>query len=105
MNIQPAFAGYKINIIPASTPTTLEANIAAKLRIKPTPTVVKKFANGETYVNIQEDVRNQDVYIMPVASHSVNDNLMETYLKADAARRMGAHRVIAVLPNFPYGRR
>ncbi len=104
MNIQPAFAGYKINIIPASTPTTLEENIANQLKIKPTPTVVKKFANGETYVNIEKDVRNQDVYIMPVASHAVNDNLMETYLKADAARRMGAHRVIAVLPNFPYGR-
>lgn len=104
MYIQPTFAGHKINIIPASQPTTLEQNIAKELNIKPTPTVVKKFANGETYVNIKEDVRNQDVYIMPVASHTVNDNLMETYLKADAARRMGAHRVIAVLPNFPYGR-
>ncbi len=104
MNIQPTFTGYKINIIPASQPTTLEQSIAKQLNIKPTPTVVKKFANGETYVNIKEDVRNQDVYIMPSVGYAVNDHLMETYLKADAARRMGAHKVIAVLPNFPYGR-
>lgn len=104
MKIQPTFAGHTINIIPASRPTNLERNIATRLKIEPTPTDVKKFANGETYVNIKEDVRNNDVYIMPAIGNAVNDNLMETYLKADAARRMGAHRVIAILPNFPYGR-
>ena len=41
---------------------------------------------------------------MPTVGNAVNDNLMETYLKADAARRMGANRVVAILPNFPYGR-
>ena len=104
MKIQPTFAGHTINIIPASHPTNLEKNIAAKLNIEPIPTVVKKFANGETYVNIKQDVRNNDVYIMPSVGNAVNDNLMEMYLKADAARRMGAHKVIAILPNFPYGR-
>lgn len=104
MKIQPTFAGHTINIIPASRPASLERNIEKRLNIKPTPTDVKKFANGETYVNIKQDVRNNDVYIMPSMGTAVNDNLMETYLKADAARRMGAHRVIAVLPNFPYGR-
>ena len=55
-------------------------------------------------MNIQEDMRNQDVYIMPTTGNTVNDNLMETYLKADASRRMGANRVVAILPNFPYGK-
>ena len=93
-----------IKIIPSSKPTDLEKSIEITLGIKPSPTVVKKFANGETYVNIQEDMRNQDVYIMPTTGSTVNDNLMETYLKADASRRMGANRVVAILPNFPYGR-
>ena len=93
-----------IRIIPSSNPTDLEKSIEEKMSISPSPTIVKKFANGETYVNIKDNMRNKDVYIMPTTGTAVNDNLMETYLKADASRRMGANRVIAVLPNFPYGR-
>ena len=93
-----------VRIIPSSSQSDLEKSIEEKIQIPPTPTAVKRFANGETYVNIQGDMRNKDVYIMPTTGTTVNDNLMETYLKADAARRMGANRVVAVLPNFPYGR-
>ena len=100
----PLFASRTISIIPASQPTDLEKNIEKSLELEPVPTTVKKFANGETYVNIQKDVRNTDVYIMPSVGNNTNDNLMETYLKADAAKRMGAHRIIAILPNFPYAR-
>ena len=93
-----------IRIIPSSNPTDLEKSIEEKMNVSPSPTIIKKFANGETYVNIKDNMRNKDVYIMPTTGTTVNDNLMETYLKADASRRMGANRVIAVLPNFPYGR-
>ena len=93
-----------IRLIPSSVKTDLERSIEQKIEILPTPTVIKKFANGETYVNICEDMRNKDVYIMPTTGKAVNDNLMETYLKADAARRMGANKVVAIMPNFPYGR-
>lgn len=93
-----------IAIIPSSRPTKLEENIERKLKVNPTSTVVKKFANGETYVNIRDDVRNKDVYLMPTLGKEVNDNLMEMYLKADASKRMGANKVVAVLPNFPYSR-
>lgn len=93
-----------IRLIPASVRTELEKNIEKHLDILPTPTTIKKFANGETYVNICEDMRNKDVFIMPATGRAVNDNLMETFLKADAAKRMGANRVVAVMPNFPYGR-
>lgn len=109
--IEHSFGGFKhsmskedIRIIPASKKSNLEKSIVSKTGIFPTPTDVKKFANGETYVNIKGNMRNKDVYIMPVTGKSVNDNLMEVYLKADAARRMGANRVVAVMPNFPYGR-
>lgn len=93
-----------IRIIPSSIPTDLEISIEKHIGLDPVKTVVKKFANGETYVNILEDMRNKDAYLMPTTGTRINDNLMETYLKADAAKRMGANRVVAVLPNFPYGR-
>ena len=93
-----------IRIIPSSNPTDLEKSIEEKMGVSPSPTIVKKFANGETYVNIKDDMRNKDVYILAPTGTSVNDNLMETYLKADASKRMGANRVIAIMPNFPYGR-
>ena len=109
-NPRPTFGAKKImgkeaiRLIPSSVRTPLEENIANLIEILPTPTQVKKFANGETYVNIMGDMRNKDVYLMPTIGRAVNDNLMETYLKADAAKRMGANRVVAVMPNFPYGR-
>ena len=93
-----------IRLIPSSVKTPLEESIAKLMEMVPTPTIVKKFANGETYVNIMGDMRNKDVFLMPTIGRAVNDNLMETYLKADAAKRMGANRVVAVMPNFPYGR-
>lgn len=93
-----------IAILQASIPTDLEKSIESILNIMPTQATVKKFANGETYINILGDMRNKDVYIMPTTGNNVNDNMMEVFLKADASRRMGAHKIIAVLPNFPYGR-
>ena len=107
---QPTFGARNImgkeaiRLIPSSVANPLEENISKLIDIIPTPTIVKKFANGETYVNITADMRNKDVYLMPTIGRAVNDNLMETYLKADAAKRMGANRVVAVMPNFPYGR-
>ena len=99
-----AMSKKNIRIIPSSNPTDLEKSIEKEINIQPSPTVVKKFANGETYVNIKDNMRNKDVYIIGTTGNAVNDNLMETYLKADASRRMGASRIIAILPNFPYGR-
>ncbi len=94
----------KASIIPSSNPTDLELNIERNTGIAPVETVVKKFKNGETYVNITGNVSGKDVYIMPAGGNNVNDNLIETYLKADAAKRAGAGRVIAVLPSFDYAR-
>ena len=93
-----------MKLIPSSMPGSLEENIAKKLGIKPSSVDIKKFANGETYVNIIENMRNQDVFIMQTSGPHINDNLMETYLKADASKRMGANKVVAIMPSFPYAR-
>ena len=93
-----------LRFIPSSTGGDLEKSILQKLNIEAVPTTIKKFANGETYINILEDMRNKDVFIMQSTGRAINDNLMETYLKADASRRMGANKVVAIMPNFPYAR-
>lgn len=94
----------RICLIPSGKPTLLEKNIEDNLGVKASDTAIKKFRNGETYVNINDNVRGKDVYLMPASGENVNDNLMETYLKADAAKRAGAGRVIAIMPNFDYAR-
>ena len=94
----------KASIVPSSNPTDLEYQIEKNTGITPVKTVVKKFKNGETYVNISGNIRGKDVYIMPSSGDNVNDRLMETYLKADAAKRAGANKVIAVMPSFDYAR-
>ena len=67
-----------MKLIPSSNPGSLEENIAMKLHINPSKAIIKKFANGETYINILEDMRNKDVFIMQTSSPFINDNLMET---------------------------
>ena len=94
----------KARIIPSTRETNLSQGIMKNTGIAPTPTDIKKFKNGEIYVNIKGDVRGKDVYLMPSTGENVNDNLMETYLKADAAKRSGADKVIAILPSFDYAR-
>ena len=103
---KPSFTNRKafMKLIPSSFPGSLEKNISERLGIKPSETVVKKFANGETYVNILDEMRNKDVFVMQTSSTAANDNLMEVYLKADASKRMGANKVVAIMPNFPYAR-
>lgn len=66
----------------------MEKSIIKQIEIQATPVIVKKFANGETYINILDDMQNKNVYIMHAHGYSVNDNLMETYLKADACKCM-----------------
>ncbi len=94
----------QMKIIPSAKPNNLEKNIETELGIAPASTEIKKFKNGETYINIEENIRGKDVYLMPAQNENVNDNLIETYLKADAAKRSGAKKVIAILPNFDYAR-
>lgn len=94
----------QMRIVLSSSPSDLEKSIIAHLGIQPTLAITKKFANGETYINILDDMQNKDVFIMQTAGCSINDNLMEIYLKADACKLMGARKIIVVMPNFPYAR-
>ena len=65
---------------------------------------VKRFADEEIFVEIKENVRGEDVFIIQSTSYPTNDNLMELLIMIDAARRASARRITAVLPYFGYAR-
>ena len=65
---------------------------------------VRRFADNEVFVEVQETVRGQDVYIIQPTSTPVNDNLMELLIMLDTFRRSSARRITAVVPYFGYAR-
>lgn len=65
---------------------------------------VKRFADQEIFVELNENVRGEDVFIIQSTSFPANDNLMELLILIDAARRASARRITAVLPYFGYAR-
>ena len=65
---------------------------------------VFKFSNDNTFVQYQENIRAQDVFIIQTFAHPVNDRIMELLIMLDAARRASAGRITVVVPYFAYGR-
>ncbi|MEW4468791.1 ribose-phosphate pyrophosphokinase [Parasphingorhabdus sp. JC815] len=82
----------------------LAQSIADYLDIKLTDASVKRFADDEIFVEIHENVRGEDVFIMQSTSHPANDHLMELLIGIDALRRASAKRITAVIPYFGYAR-
>jgi ribose-phosphate pyrophosphokinase len=86
-----------------SNPRLAEA-IAAHLKIPLAKAVVRRFADMEIFVEIQENVRGTDVFIIQSTSFPTNDHLMELLIIIDALRRASARRITAVMPYFGYAR-
>ncbi len=86
-----------------SNPPLAEA-IAACLNIPLTKASVRRFSDQEIFVEIQENVRGEDVFVMQSTSYPTNDNLMELLICIDALRRASAKRITAVIPYFGYAR-
>jgi ribose-phosphate pyrophosphokinase len=78
--------------------------IAASLRIDLTKATVQRFSDMEVFVEIHENVRGEDVFILQSTSYPANDNLMELLVIIDALRRASARRITAVIPYFGYAR-
>ena len=83
---------------------SLAEEIARYLDITLGKCEVKRFADQEIFVEIQENVRGEDVFILQSTSYPANDNLMELLIMIDAARRSSARRITAVIPYFGYAR-
>src|ERR687885_1274218 len=82
----------------------LVRDIAAYLEMPVTDTSVRRFADEEVFVEINENVRGEDVFVVQSTSYPANDNLMELLITLDALRRSSARRVTAVIPYFGYAR-
>ncbi len=82
----------------------LAQDIAAKLHMPLGKAVVGQFSDGETMVELMENVRGRDVFIVQPTCLPTNDNLMELVVMIDAMRRASAGRVTAVVPYFGYAR-
>jgi ribose-phosphate pyrophosphokinase len=78
--------------------------ISQYLRVPFTKAVVRRFADMEVFVEIQENVRGEDIFVIQSTSFPANDNLMELLVMIDALRRSSARRITAVLPYFGYAR-
>ena len=78
--------------------------IAAYLELPLTEALVRRFADEEIFVEIMENVRGEDVFVLQSTSYPANDNLMELLIMIDALKRASAKRITAVLPYFGYAR-
>jgi ribose-phosphate pyrophosphokinase len=82
----------------------LSQAIAEYLEIPLTKASVRRFADEEIFVEILENVRGEDVFVLQSTSYPVNDNLMELLICIDALKRASARRITAVMPYFGYAR-
>ena len=78
--------------------------ICAYLKVPLGRASVRRFADQEIFVEIQENVRGEDVFVIQSTSYPANDNLMELLIMLDAFRRSSAKRITAVIPYFGYAR-
>jgi ribose-phosphate pyrophosphokinase len=82
----------------------LAEKIAAYIKLPFTKAVVRRFADMEVFVEVQENVRGEDMFVIQSTSFPANDNLMELLIGIDALRRASARRITAVIPYFGYAR-
>jgi ribose-phosphate pyrophosphokinase len=82
----------------------LAEEIAQHLHMRLGDADVSRFSDGEVYVQINENVRGQDVFVVQPTCPPVNDHLMELLVMIDAFKRASARRITAVLPYYGYGR-
>ena len=93
-----------MKIMSGNSNRPLAEAIAAYLDMPLTRADVKRFADMEVFVEIQENVRGEDVFVVQSTSYPANDNVMELLVTLDALRRGSARRVTAVLPYYGYAR-
>ena len=93
-----------MKIMSANSNLPLARAIAAYLEMPLTDASVRRFADEEIFVEINENVRGEDVFLVQPTSFPANDNLMELLICIDALKRASAKRITAVVPYFGYAR-
>jgi ribose-phosphate pyrophosphokinase len=96
--------GQTMKIVAGNSNRPLADAISQYLKISPAKSQVKRFADMEVFVEIQENVRGQDAFVIQSTSFPANDNLMELLILIDALKRSSARRITAVIPYYGYAR-
>jgi ribose-phosphate pyrophosphokinase len=95
---------YELKLFSGNANRPLAEEIAKTLQLPLGDADVSRFSDGEVYVQINENVRGQDVFVIQPTCPPVNDHLMELLVMIDAFKRASARRITAVLPYYGYGR-
>ncbi|MFT6659860.1 ribose-phosphate pyrophosphokinase [Maritalea sp.] len=93
-----------MKLVTGNSNLPLAKAVSKYLNIPLTDCVVQKFADKEIFVEINENVRGEDVFVLQSTSYPANDNMMELLIIIDALRRSSARRITAVIPYFGYAR-
>ncbi len=96
--------GPRLKVVAGNSNRPLAEAICAHLNVPLAKSQVKRFADMEIFVEIQENVRGQDLFVVQSTSFPANDNLMELLILIDAAKRASAGRITAVIPYYGYAR-
>ena len=93
-----------MKILSGTSNIKLSKDISKRLKLKLVNTNIKRFADSEIYIEINENIRGNSVFVIQSTSNPANDNLMELLLCVDALRRSSAKNITAVIPYFGYAR-
>ena len=93
-----------MKIVAGNSNRSLAESIAAYCNSPLTEATIRRFSDQEVFVEIQENVRGEDMFLIQPTSFPANDNLMELLVTLDALRRASAKRITAVIPYFGYAR-
>src|SRR5262244_1031604 len=91
-----------MKLLAGNSNPALAEDMARFLKLALVKAVVRRFADMEVFVEIQENVRGEDIFVVQSTSFPANDNLMELLIVIDALKRASARRVTAVIPYFGY---
>src|SRR5277367_3568179 len=93
-----------MRLITGNSNRPLAEAIGAHLKLPYVKSVVRRFSDMEIFVEVMENVRGEDMFVIQSTSFPTNDNLMELLIMIDALRRASARRITAVIPYFGYAR-
>ena len=93
-----------MKILAGTSNSKLSKAIARNLKLKLVKTNIKRFADDEIYVEINENIRGNSIFVVQSTSNPANDNLMELLICIDALKRSSAKNITAVIPYFGYAR-
>ena len=93
-----------MKILSCNSNINLAESISKALNTRLVRAEVKRFSDMEVFVEVQENVRGEDMFVIQSTSYPANDNLMELLVSLDALRRASARRITAVIPYYGYAR-